>query len=250
MALHPCQHLVDLAHLPGPVGKLPIGEQRVGLVEDEERVPVARLGEGIRDLLLRSADPHRQQVGGPLLQHFQPEPLGEVADPRTLARPRRPLKAEGEAPRAGAGDAPGQRGGIGIGPDQRGVEALGRSPGRLTATQQPRKAAHAAPHGLDVAAGKPGRGRGPRGDAGCGLEFCGQRARLLRPRLDTVAFELPRPDPRPDRAGRRAQLEGEHHAPENGRVHLPGVVHRPQRRRRRPFKQPVHEDPRVAAPGP
>ena len=36
MALHPGQHLVHLAHLPAPVRGAPVGEERVGLVEDEE----------------------------------------------------------------------------------------------------------------------------------------------------------------------------------------------------------------------
>ena len=94
MALHPGQHLVDLAHLPAPVRAAPVGEERVGLVEDEERLGVARLGERGRDLLLGLADPLREQVGGALLEDLEPEALGEVARERALAGPRRTLEAE------------------------------------------------------------------------------------------------------------------------------------------------------------
>ena len=86
------------AHLPAPVRGAPIGEQRVGFVEDEEGSGVARLGERSRDLLLGLADPGRKQIGRALVQDLEPEALGEVARERALAGPGRTLEAEGESP--------------------------------------------------------------------------------------------------------------------------------------------------------
>ena len=59
MGLHPGQHLVDLTHFPGPLGKAPVGEQRVGFVEDEEGSGVVRLG----DVALGRTYPRRQETG-------------------------------------------------------------------------------------------------------------------------------------------------------------------------------------------
>ena len=121
--------------------------------------------------------------------------------------------------------------------DEREIEA-GRCPlGRFRARQHARQAAHAASHGLDVAAAEPRRGGCTGRDARSRLEFRGKRLRL-----DAVAFELTRPDPHPDPGGRRAQLQGEHHAPENGGADARGVVHGPQGGGRRLLQQPMHED--------
>ena len=62
VALHPGQHLVHLADLPAPLREAPVGEQRVGLVEDEEGAAVARLRERGGDQLLGLPDILRHQT--------------------------------------------------------------------------------------------------------------------------------------------------------------------------------------------
>ena len=69
-----------------------------------------------------------------------------------------------------------------------------------------------------------------------------ERVSLVGSRLDAVVFELPRPDPRPHRRGRRPQLERETHAAQHGVADRSGVVHGPESRSRRPLQQPVHID--------
>nr|WP_254433698.1 ATP-binding protein [Paracoccus yeei] len=68
VALHPGQHLIDLADFPGMPRPRPVAQQRIRLVEDQEAAGVARLGKGGGDVLLGAADPHRQQIRGPLLE--------------------------------------------------------------------------------------------------------------------------------------------------------------------------------------
>ena len=57
MALHPGQHLVDLADLPAALREAPVREERIGLVEDQEGASIARLGEGPGDDPSQSGPP-------------------------------------------------------------------------------------------------------------------------------------------------------------------------------------------------
>ena len=225
----------------------PVGEQRIGLVEDEEGAAVARLRERGGDQLLGPPDPLRHQIGGPLLYDLQAEALGKVAHERALSRARRPLQAEGEAPLAAAPETVREPHRIGVGPDECGVVPGRRLLRRLLAREDPGQAAHAAAHRGEVAAAEPRGGGGPGRHPGGRLELPGQRERIVRPRLDTVARKLPRPDPRPHPGRRQAQLQGEHHPAQDGGIDRPGIVDGPQGRRRRPLQQPVHEHLRLAA---
>ena len=156
--------VVDLADLLGLLGETPVGEQRVGFVEDEEGAGVARLGERGGDLLLRLLDPHRHQVGRPLLRDFQTEALGKVADVGALARSGRSLQTQRETPFAEACEPLREGGRVRIGIDESGVET-GRCPlRRLRARQEP---GQAAPRfGLE-----PGSSAGAaRGRTSCGAE--------------------------------------------------------------------------------
>ena len=156
---HPREHLVHLAHLPVPVRGTPVGQQGVGLVEDEELFLLARFGEGFGDLRLGAPDPHRQQVRSPFLQDFQPDPLGQVTDERALAGAGRSLKAEGKPPPPALRERIGQFGQIAICPDQDRVERPRLSLRRLIAVQQTGQAPHALAHSGDIA---------PLDKSGCG----------------------------------------------------------------------------------
>ena len=127
MALHPGQHLVHLAHLPAPVRGPPTAKQRVGLVEDEEGLALARLGERGRDLLLGLADPGREQIGRALLQDLESQALREVACERALAGPGRALEAEREAPVGVPRETLGKGDRVGIGPDEAEIEPRRRT---------------------------------------------------------------------------------------------------------------------------
>ena len=98
MALHPGEHFVDRGDFPGSVGEAPVGQQRVGLVEDQERLRRAGLVERGGDLLLGLADVGRQKVGSPLLDHRHAKPVGEIAHVGALARTRRAFQAQRDVP--------------------------------------------------------------------------------------------------------------------------------------------------------
>ena len=137
MALHPGQHLVHLAHLPPSVRGPPVGEERIGFVEDEKGLGVARLGERVRDPLLGLADPGREQVGRALLQDLEPDPLRQVAHERALAGPGRTLKAEREAPARVPHETLGKGDRVGIGPDEPELEPWRRTLRRPFAPEHP-----------------------------------------------------------------------------------------------------------------
>ena len=241
MALHPGQHFVDLAHLPAPVRGPPIGEQRVCFVEDEKCLGVARFGERGRDLLLGLADPGRQKIGRPLLQDLEAKALCEVARERALAGPGRTLEAEREASPGVPDETLGKDSRIGIRLDEPEIEARRRTLRRLLAPEHPRKAPNPVTHFGDASAREPGGGGRPGSYPGGGLELPCERERIFTRGLDAVARELPRPDPGPHSRRRAAELEREHHAPEDGLAHPAGAVHGPEGRRRRRLEQPVHE---------
>ena len=244
MALHPGQHLVDLAHLPAPVRVSSIAEQRVRFVEDEECLRVAGLGERGRDLLLGLADPGREQVGRALLEDLEPEALGEVARERALAGAGRTLEAEREASpaRVPHRETLGEGGRVGIGLDEAERSNLGGGPcgGRL-APEHPGEAPDPVAHRVDAPAREPGGGGRPGPHPGGCVELPGEREHVFIRGLDAVARELPRPYLRPHPGRRAAKLEREHHAPKDGLAHPAGAVHGPEGRGRRRLEQPVHE---------
>ena len=90
MVFHPRQHLVDLRDLPGARGVAAIEQQAVGFVEHEHRVRLARFLEGAGDLALGLAEIGAENVGGALLDEFEPEAAREMARERGFARARRP----------------------------------------------------------------------------------------------------------------------------------------------------------------
>ena len=99
-----------------------MAKERIGLVEDEEGLRVARLGERGRDLLLGLADPGREQVGRALLEDLEPQALGEVACERALAGAGRTLEAEREASAGVPDETLGEGDRVRIGPDEPEIE--------------------------------------------------------------------------------------------------------------------------------
>ena len=197
MALHPGQHLVDLAHLPAPVRVSSVAEQRVRFVEDEECLRVAGLGERGRDLLLGLADPGREQVGRALLEDLEPEALGEVARERALAGAGRTLEAEREAPVGVPHEALGEGDRIGIGLDEAEVEPRRRTLRRPFAPEHPGEAPDPVAHRVDAPARESGGGGRPGPHPGGDIGLARERVHVFIRGLDAVARELPHPDPGP-----------------------------------------------------
>ena len=99
---------------------------------------------------------------------------------------------------------------------------------RLFAIEQPGQALHAAPHGTQVAIAQQGRGsHGAGGHARRSVELVGQGAGVLHTRLNAVALQLARPDVLANRGRRLAQLDREHHAPQDGAVDIARFVDGP-----------------------
>ena len=232
----------------------PVGEQRVGLIEHQERLRGARFAERRGDLMLRSAHEGGQQVGGALVEHRHAEPPGEVAYVGALAGTGRTLQAQRQPARTAAGDLIGELHRVGVGTDQRRVVPLRRL--RFVRSggvgQHASQVVDTAPHRLDVAPDQgrtadrpfrhPGRYRELRGQGGGGTGLG----------HDVVPVKLPLPDPGAHRSRRQAQFQRIHHAPQNDRIHRPDVVHDPDRRHRRLLQQPVQKHLRslaAACPG-
>ena len=66
-----------------------VEQERVGLVEDQHGLRLARALEGLGDVLLRLADIGREQIRGALLQDLEPEPARDIASEGRFPRPGR-----------------------------------------------------------------------------------------------------------------------------------------------------------------
>jgi hypothetical protein len=94
MGLHLHQQFVHHRHLPGLLGARPVPQESLRLVDDQERVLLARLLERARDVPLGLADPFRQQVGAALQHRLQPHCARELAGKGALARSGRAIETK------------------------------------------------------------------------------------------------------------------------------------------------------------
>ena len=249
MALHPGQHLVDLAHFPRPGREPAIGEERVRFVEDQEGPGIARLGKRRRNLLLGPADPHRHQVRGALLHDLDPHPLGEVAHERALPRSGRSLQAERHRSGAPVGKPVRERNEVGVGMDEPGIETLRHTLRGTFPREHAGEASHATPHRVEPAAvDELRRGGHPRGDPRRHVVVECQRMSVALVRLDAVPCELPRPDPGPHPRRRLAELDREPHAPQHRHAGLARGVGGPQGGHRALLEHPVQVHLRALGP--
>ena len=93
-ALHALQQLVDLRHRPLRAGQRAVTQERIGLVEEQQRSFGIGLGEHRGDLLLGLPDPLGQQIRSRAQQDRQVELDGDVLGQLRLACPGDPPEAE------------------------------------------------------------------------------------------------------------------------------------------------------------
>jgi hypothetical protein len=98
MPLRLRQHLVDLRDLPGMLGGKSIAQERVGFVDDEKGAEIRGLFERRGDGLFRLAEPHRAEIGVPLLEDIEIKALGEMTSIGRLSGAGRTRQAKGQSP--------------------------------------------------------------------------------------------------------------------------------------------------------
>lgn len=188
MLLHPGQHLVDLAHLPGAHRLSTVEQERVRLVEDQHGLRLARALERLGDVLLRPADIGRQQVRGALLEDLEPEPAREIAGEGGFAGAGRAGQAEREGEVRTRGDVLDERGEIHIGAGERRIE-VGDRDGRAgaAARQGADQARGGALERVPPAAGELGRTQRILKHRGGGGQAAGEIVHVVVVELDLVA---------------------------------------------------------------
>ena len=99
--LHLVQELIHLRDLPALLCAGAVLDEPVDLVEEENRVFLLGFRKGGLDVVLRAADPHREQVAAHLDHHLGAKRLAEVLHEFRLARPGRPPEKEVHAEAVG-----------------------------------------------------------------------------------------------------------------------------------------------------